>query len=42
MTLSPAERERLAPAAAVLDKHADGSERLSAVVKHLLSDQASS
>jgi CheY-like chemotaxis protein len=37
MTLSAADRERLAPAVAVLDKRADGSERLTAVVKQLLS-----
>ena len=37
MTLSTAERDRLAPAVAVLDKRADGSERLTAVVKQLLS-----
>jgi len=37
MTLSPAERDRLAPAVAILDKRADGSERLTAVVKQLLS-----
>jgi CheY-like chemotaxis protein len=35
MTLSPAERDRLA--LAILDKRADGSERLTAVVKQLLS-----
>ena len=39
MTLSAAERDRLAPAVAVLDKRADGSERLTAVVKQLLSAQ---
>jgi CheY-like chemotaxis protein len=37
MTLSPAERDRLAPAVAILDKRADGSDRLTAVVKQLLS-----
>jgi CheY-like chemotaxis protein len=37
MTLSAAERDRLAPAVAILDKRADGSERLTAVVKQLLS-----
>ena len=37
MTLSPAQRDRLAPAVAILDKRADGSERLTAVVKQLLS-----
>lgn len=36
MTLSPTERDRLAPAVAVLDKRADGSEQLTAAVKHLL------
>ena len=40
MTLSPAERDRLAPAVAILDKRADGSERLTAVVKQLLSASA--
>ena len=39
MTLSPADRERLMPAAAVLDKRADGSEQLTAAVKRLLSDR---
>jgi signal transduction histidine kinase/ActR/RegA family two-component response regulator len=39
MTLSPAERDRLAAAVAILDKRADGSERLTAVVKQLLSAQ---
>jgi signal transduction histidine kinase len=39
MTLSAAERDRLAPAVAVLDKRADGSERLTGVVKQLLSAQ---
>ena len=39
MTLSPAERERLTPAVAVLDKRADGSDRLTAAVKRLLSDR---
>jgi CheY-like chemotaxis protein/anti-sigma regulatory factor (Ser/Thr protein kinase) len=37
MNLSPAERDRLAPAVAILDKRADGSEQLTAVVKQLLS-----
>ena len=38
MTLSPGERERLTGAVAVLDKRADGSEQLTAAVKHLLSN----
>ena len=42
MNLSPAERDRLAPAVAILDKRADGSERLTAVVKQLLSAQTAS
>lgn len=37
MALSAAEQERLQRASAVLDKRADGSERLTAVVKQLLS-----
>jgi signal transduction histidine kinase/CheY-like chemotaxis protein len=37
MTLSRHERARLTPAVTVLDKRADGSERLTAVVKQLLS-----
>jgi signal transduction histidine kinase/ActR/RegA family two-component response regulator len=40
MTLSAAQRERLSPAAAVLDKRADGSEELTAVVKQVLAQQA--
>ena len=40
MTLSSAERERLASAVAVLDKRADGSERLTGVVKQLLAAQS--
>jgi signal transduction histidine kinase/CheY-like chemotaxis protein len=39
MTLSAAQRERLSPAAAVLDKRADGSEELTAVVKQVLAQQ---
>ncbi len=42
MTLSAAERDRLASAAAVLDKRADGSERLTGVVKRLLSARTAS
>jgi signal transduction histidine kinase/CheY-like chemotaxis protein len=38
MTLSPDERNRLTRAVAVLDKRADGSEQLTAAVKHLLSN----
>jgi CheY-like chemotaxis protein len=38
MTLSPDERNRLTRAVAVLDKRADGSEQLTATVKHLLSN----
>ena len=40
MNLSRNERERLTPAVTVLDKRADGSERLTAVVKQLLSGAA--
>jgi signal transduction histidine kinase/CheY-like chemotaxis protein len=39
MNLSRSERERLSPAATVLDKRADGSEQLTAAIKHLLSGQ---
>jgi signal transduction histidine kinase len=42
MTLSSEERDRLASAVAVLDKRADGSERLTGVVKQLLSAQSAS
>lgn len=40
MALSLSERERLDPAVAVLDKRADGSEELTAVIKELLARQA--
>jgi hypothetical protein len=40
MTLSATERERLTSAVGVLDKRADGSERLTGVVKQPLAAQS--